>query len=94
MLIPESFEDPAVRRAAHSVAKTWGQTPLRRWRVLRRVLPSDKENWCAAGVGETLHAGDYAFVSYHDPGGVIGAIAFLRVDGMWREVERVRLGYW
>ncbi|WP_237713958.1 hypothetical protein [Novosphingobium sp. Rr 2-17] len=45
-------------------------------------------------IDRPLHASNFAFVTYREPGGKIGAYAFHHSEGTWREEETVVLGHW
>lgn len=49
---------------------------------------------CLMRVNAPTFSGDFAFVSFGDASGGIGAYVFHRKNKTWETVERVKLGYW
>lgn len=90
LLVARSFENRAARNAASKVAVRWRTL---KHRTVAHFGPGAADD-CGTQVGRPLYSGDYAFVSYSEPGGVIGAFAYRRKDDGWHPIEHVHLGYW
>jgi hypothetical protein len=89
-LVPSSFRDPDVRAAAEKAAVPWQTVQPGRPKIFG-VGTVDR---CATRVGASVRVGKFAFLTYAEPEGEIGAFAFQRQADRWRVKERVRLGYW
>lgn len=59
-----------------------------------RVFGRGSADDCPTRVGAPTFAGDFAFVSYSEPGGIIGAYVFERDGEGWDVNEKIHLGYW
>jgi len=90
LLVPTSFKGPETRSAAVSVAIPWQSAKTDRTQFFGR----GSAETCPTTVDSPLYAGNFAFVSYSEPGGKIGAYAFRLRAGAWREEEAVVSGYW
>ncbi len=90
ILTPLSFEDPDARKAASAIAIDWSDMqdsdPV--------TLGEADGEWCPMSVSGPAISGDYAFLSFSEPGGELGAYAFKRAGDGWRIVEKVHLGWW
>lgn len=83
--------DSDARRAASTIAVNWEDNArLDSYRIYGVPVRGE----CAMNVSRPTYSGEFAFVSYSDPGGEIGAYVFRRADDDWRYVEHVKLGFW
>lgn len=90
LLVPTSFKDPEIRTAAASVAIPFQSAKTEQTAIFRRGPIED----CVTQVNRPLYAANFAFVTYSELGGKIGAFAFRRRSGGWEEEEVLVLGYW
>lgn len=89
-LLARSFENVAAQTAAEKVARPWQQARHDSPKFFGKGSPDA----CALAVNAPVYADDFAFLTYSEPGGIIGAYAFRRDGSDWRKVEDIRLGYW
>jgi hypothetical protein len=90
LLQPSSFKKPDVRAAAAKVAKP---LPLAQYGE-PKFFGEGTPDACATSVNAPIFADGFAFLTYSDPGGRIGAYAFKQQSGDWLVAEEVRLGFW
>lgn len=87
----ENINDPAAQRAARAISVSWKDAGNPdSYRIYGLAVQGE----CPMNVNRPAHSGNFAFVTYSDPGGEIGAYIFRKVGRDWQYVERVRLGFW
>lgn len=64
------------------------------WLFVYHEPPRLPDLVCSMRVSGPALSDDYAFMSYSNPGGEIGAYAFSKSGDDWTVVEKVRLGFW
>jgi len=90
MLQPSSFKNPDVRTAANKAAMPMRMVQSPKQKLFGEGTLDD----CATTVNAPVLVGEFAFLTYSEPGGEIGAFAFQRQGSTWQVREQVRLGYW
>ncbi|WP_423141685.1 hypothetical protein ACOYW6_12780 [Parablastomonas sp. CN1-191] len=90
LLTPKLFMTPKAQSAAEKVAGPW-QTA--RHEAPRFFGVGSPDN-CATTVNAPVISDGFAFLTYSDPGGVIGAFAFQRQGSDWKLIEKIQLGFW
>jgi hypothetical protein len=89
-LTPASFQNAEARLAGERVAIPWQSAKP----VQPRVFGRGSADTCRTRVDRPLFAGNFAFVTYAEPGGRLGAKVFHLRNGEWHDEETVTLGYW
>ena len=90
-VVPNSFNDPALRQAARLLVARDDDVD---WDAPTRLVGTGPEENCATHIGRPLISGDYAFVDYLESGGSKGIYAFERSWRGWVVAEHLHLGYW
>jgi hypothetical protein len=90
MLVPERFKSHEARNAASAIAVDWKDALITQPKIVGKVI-GDR---CQMRVTGPAISGDYAFLSFSNPGGQLGAYAFKKSDKGWEFAERVSLGFW
>lgn len=90
LLLPTSFNNREARLAAARIAIRWQTANDGDTAFLGRGSPDN----CRTFVGRPAYSANFAFVTFSEPGGTLGAYSFHYREGTWREDERVALGHW
>ena len=93
----EQFEDLQVVDAARRIAVSLDEAVRmeRETEVLHVFGESDpNSDGCVMSVSHPTFSGDYAFLSFMNPGGEFGHYALKRMDSNWTVAERVSTGLW
>lgn len=90
LLYPSSFKNAEARMAAAKLAKPW-QTA--RYGEPQLFGEGTADN-CGTTVNVPAFADEFAFLTFSEPGGAIGAYAFRRQGPDWQVTEKVQLGFW
>ncbi|MFN2100114.1 hypothetical protein [Altererythrobacter sp. MF3-039] len=91
------FEDPQVVDAARRIAVSLDEAVKmeRETKVLHLIGMRDpNSDGCVMSLSHPTFSGDYAFLSFMNPGGEFGHYALERNDSGWRVKERVFTGWW
>ena len=93
----EQFKDPRVVDAARQISVSLDEAVrMERETQVLHVFGESEPNSarCVMSVTQPSFSGDYAFLSFMNPGGEMGHYALKRRDSNWTVAERVFTGWW